>query len=105
MIVKQGVILPSRAEIWPAIVKAEAVYMAHGRPEGTTITSGEDGRHSHTSKHYAGDAVDLRTRYFTAEVAREVARELSAAAGPNYDVILEDTHIHMEYHPKRGASA
>ena len=63
------------------------------------ITSIEDGRHMEGSKHYTGEALDLRTRYFTEEEKRKAAEELANALGSDYDVVVEGDHIHCEYDP------
>ena len=56
------------------------------------VTSGFDGKHSATSLHYKGLAVDLRTRDFT----DEWARYLRNALGSGWDVVVEPDHIHVE---------
>lgn len=66
------------------------------------VTSGRDGRHSDRSLHYLGRAVDLRTRVFTANQAAALRNELADALGPQYDVILESDHIHLEWDPRKG---
>ncbi|MCA1788690.1 MAG: hypothetical protein LC667_02215 [Thioalkalivibrio sp.] len=78
-----------------------------------TVTSGAElsARHSRTSLHYIGHAVDLRTwpmgsfttperhRAAIRSICDEVAQELSFP--PNwFDVVLENTHLHAEYQPK-----
>jgi len=52
------------------------------------------------SKHYEGMAVDLRTFFFTREEVENVATDLHAELGEDYDVVVEPTHIHVEYDPK-----
>ncbi len=63
-----------------------------------TITSGNDGLHMKESKHYENNAIDIRTRDMNNRnrTFKEIKRDL----GVNYDVILEETHIHIEYDPK-----
>lgn len=63
-----------------------------------TITSGTDGKHSNGSKHYVGLAVDIRTRTMKNPDAmfKKIQRVLSAG----FDIVLEGTHIHIEYDPK-----
>lgn len=56
-----------------------------------------NGRHSVGSLHYIGNAADLRTWGIDAELA---CVELRKRLGSEYDVILEDDHIHIEYQPK-----
>ena len=67
------------------------------------ITSGNDGRHSVTSKHYAGNALDIRTRTLPSpeEDGRAIAQRLNQSLGRDFDVIFEGDHIHVEYDPKR----
>ena len=75
--------------------KAEAIWKAHGRPEGVTITCGLNGIHSASSWHYCGCAVDLRTNYFNATERQTVYNELKKAL-PGYDVVWHTSHIHVE---------
>lgn len=63
------------------------------------ITSGADGRHSLTSLHYSGNALDLRRRNL--RNPEGVVERLKDTLGIDYDVILEATHIHVEYQPRR----
>lgn len=86
----------------PGVVKimlvAEDVYDDFGQE--AVVTSLMDGKHKHNSKHYTGEAVDLRTFYFSTEEKEEVANILSDELGSDYDVVLESDHIHCEYDPK-----
>lgn len=65
-----------------------------------TVTSGTDGSHSKNSLHYAGLAVDTRTRDIAKEFHKELTRRLREALGSEFDVVLESDHIHIEYDPK-----
>ena len=60
------------------------------------ITSGKDGTHGNNSLHYEGKAVDLRTW----NVLDALVKQLKAHLGPDYDVVLEKDHIHVELDPK-----
>ncbi len=63
------------------------------------ITSGCDGQHSIKSRHWTGNAIDMRTRDFsTAELRDEIVAKIRKAL-PDFDVCLEDTHLHVEYDP------
>jgi len=66
-----------------------------------TITTGTDGTHMPNSLHYAGYAVDLRTRHLTSEQKEAFRRQLSEALGRHYDVVLHKTHLHVEFDSKR----
>lgn len=74
------------------------------------ITAGTDGKHMATSKHYLGDALDVRTNNFPSKSAKQqFAVALQRELGSDYDVIFEaaDTpneHIHVEYDPKKKAA-
>lgn len=86
-------------EILEAMLVASKVYYAHGYD--TIVTSVLDGKHSKHSLHYTGYALDLRTRHLSSSNDEEViARKIAALLGKDYDVVLESTHIHIEYDPK-----
>ena len=64
------------------------------------ITSARDGKHSTNSLHYVGKALDMRTRDLTDAQIQALAGELREWLGPDFDVVVERTHIHVEYDPK-----
>lgn len=78
-----------------ALLVAERVYQSHGRT--LVVTAGLDGDHKKLSWHYFGSAVDLRTNYFTPAELKLVASELQSELGMPYEVVVEATHIHLEY--------
>lgn len=109
MIFKQGVKIQGLSpEIVMACLVADTVWRDHGRPEGVTITSVVDGVHSKKSLHYAGNskvndlanAIDCRTRYFNDDVKLKVLYDLKLNLTDEFDVVSEDTHIHVEFDPK-----
>lgn len=63
------------------------------------ITAGSDGVHSAKSLHYHGRALDFRTRHVPEHERQGIADLISLALGAEYDVILESTHIHVEWDP------
>lgn len=68
------------------------------------VTSANDSQHKSDSFHYAGQAVDLRTKTFQQSKALLVA-QIKEAVGPDFDVLLENEgtdneHLHIEYDPK-----
>ena len=82
------------------LVIAEGVYKTYGVE--LVITSGSEGKHGVASLHYVGLAVDIRRRDFTTvAVVEEVALKLRRNLGKEFDVVVERTHIHIEYQPKR----
>jgi hypothetical protein len=65
------------------------------------ITSGVDGKHSETSRHYVGLGEDFRIWYLKPEDLPKVAEELQQALGEQYYVRLESDHIHVSFKPRR----
>jgi len=96
---KQGVKL---AQLQPQIVLG--LLAVHSIFEGfgyeLVITSVSDGKHKTNSLHYAGSAVDIRTRDLQASDVPLIISNIKSALGSNFDVIFEVTHIHIEYDPK-----
>lgn len=79
------------------LLVAETVYRHHG--EELTVTSLTDGRHIAKSKHYRGFAFDLRIRDVPASKHQHITSELKDALGTDWDVVLEQDHIHAEFDP------
>ena len=82
-----------------AIFIADQVFAE--RASECVITALADGSHSSTSLHYAGCAVDLRTRHLGPGHAQIIHKELRGRLNMDWDVLLEPDHIHIEYQPKR----
>jgi hypothetical protein len=61
------------------------------------ITSTYEGNHIPSSLHYANLAVDIRC---PKENRARMKNVLANRLGKEYDVILEEDHIHIEYDPK-----
>lgn len=102
MRVKDGVIsqICVHPKIQWAIVEADSIWRRLGRTEGVTVTSLLDGHHKRGSKHYTGEAADLRIRYWTQPQRDLAVKYLVQALGNDFDVVLEPTHIHIEWDPK-----
>ena len=64
------------------------------------VTEGCGGTHSERSRHYDGLALDLRTNHMKADHRLELAVNLSTALGPEFDVVMESDHTHVEWDPK-----
>lgn len=102
---KTGVVLDLQPDMARALPLIEQAHVDAGISRGAFITSGTDGVHRDDSKHYLGLAVDLRTRDLTSgEVTRlttALRRRLNGNGLLNrpYQVIVEGTHIHVEYDP------
>lgn len=101
MRLKPGVsLLGMQPQLIVAWLAAFVVYSRYGVEP--VITSVCDGKHSITSLHYAGCAMDIRTRDFgTEDDARQAAAEINDRLGKDFDVLFEDDHIHIEYQPRR----
>jgi len=90
------------------IIVAEGVFNHYGKE--CVITSLNDSTHMAGSKHYEGNGVDFRIRHLDGDDSEIKSDDLSMAKliisdckyclGPDYDVVLESDHIHMEYDPK-----
>lgn len=79
------------------LMASEKVYWGLGRD--CVVTSLMDGTHMEGSFHYKGLAADLRTNYFNNAQKRIAVKRLKEELGEDYDVVLERTHIHVEYDP------
>ena len=86
-----------------AITAAARVAVRLDAP--SAITAGLDGDHMEGSLHYKGLAIDVRradwpsfTNYSLAETQRDLIRRYLDSE--DFDVIIEGTHIHIEYDPK-----
>ena len=65
-----------------------------------TVTSCIEGNHSKNSLHYSGLAFDMRTRDMTPAQKTACRLSLAEALGEQYDVVLESSHLHIEFDPK-----
>jgi hypothetical protein len=82
-----------------ALIVANEIYLKNSAE--LVITSSNDSRHTRTSLHYNGCAVDLRTRHVQEPTRISIADEIGAALNQDFDVILESDHIHIEWQPRR----
>jgi hypothetical protein len=69
--------------------------------EGLVITSGSDGVHMKGSRHYTGEALDLRCHTMNATIRSALIASLRQALGPQFTVLLEDRgqpqeHLHIQ---------
>jgi len=88
----------SREIIEYAMPIADKICATFGvEPIATSIM---DGTHKVGSLHYLGRAFDLRTRDIVPARREAFRAALRRALGPEYDVVLEDTHIHIEHDAK-----
>lgn len=64
-----------------------------------TLTSCRDGKHSDYSHHYKGLGIDIRVWDIKNRID-SVCERLRERLGPEYQVINEEDHIHVEYDPR-----
>lgn len=84
-------------EILLGIMIAHSVFESLKHP--MTITSITDGDHKAGSLHHTGEAFDLRIHDLEREVQLQVLSLLKEHLGNDFDVVLEQDHIHIEYDP------
>jgi len=100
MKLKSGVCVTGiQPEMILAIIIAQRVY--DDLDTLLVITSCVEGKHSATSLHYAGAAVDLRTRDMSKAAAKRARDDIAAALTSDYDVLWETNHLHLEWQPRR----
>ena len=87
-----------KPEMVMAAMVVASVYDAMGY--STVVTSACDGKHGRGSLHYVGLALDFRTRHVAAGEHDKLRDMVADALGPQFDVVLEETHLHVEYQPK-----
>jgi len=86
-----GLMLPMRK----VLIAVESIYKRMGYD--TVVTSALDGTHSAGSLHYYGYALDFRTRHVAADKISALVDDVKKALGPNYFVLFEGDHLHVDY--------
>ena len=64
------------------------------------VTSIDDSKHGAGSLHPKGAAADLRTRTLKPEQIPVVLSAIRERLTPEFDIIFEGDHFHIEYDPK-----
>lgn len=96
--IKRGVRIPPGIS-GPVILWAvSSIYAKYDKD--CVLTSGIEGKHGWSSEHFKGDAFDFRTRNLPPGVPAKVAQEVRSALGEEFDIVLHETHLHVEYDPK-----
>ena len=90
-------------EILFALVIVESIF--HAYEINPVVTSMRDSLHSKRSKHYSGNAVDIRMKYIS-DTSKQViiTNEIREALTSEFDVLLENVgtesvHLHVEFDP------
>lgn len=98
-----------KAEMYFALGVADRAFADEGQE--CIITSACDGTHLPDSKHYAGEAVDLRNKQLSDDQKTRILAKLERLERYGFDVIDEapkatanttGQHFHVEYDPKQG---
>lgn len=87
-----------KAELIPAMVVAEGLCHEYGVQP--VVTSIADGTHKPFSSHVRGMAFDLRVRDIPETKREGFRRKLESRLTSEFQVILEPTHIHIQFKPK-----
>ena len=88
------------------LLMAAVANVARDLAWNVTITSGTDGSHRSNSKHYSGEALDIRTKNFpTRRAKQEFITAVLLRLGPDYEMFLESEgkpqeHVHVEFDPR-----
>ena len=75
----------------------KAAYQYEFYGEEIVVTSTYEGNHGPGSLHYANQAFDARLPHASADA---IISGMINTMGPEFDVVQEKTHIHIEYDPK-----
>ena len=98
--IKPGVrVFGLRPEIVIALQVADGAFKDIGLD--CTVTCGIEGRHAVASLHYSGCAVDIRTRDVPTDKLGPLRKTIADRLGPDFDVVQEATHFHIELQPKQ----
>ena len=64
------------------------------------ITSARDGEHKPGSKHFSGEAIDIRINDLPRDKINVLYGFIKNSMEKDFDIVLESDHIHIEYDPK-----
>lgn len=92
-----------KPELLFALMAIDSVFRERGVE--MVVTSITDGKHMQGSLHYVGMAADIRLPPLS--LTQYILRQMRMSLGGNpddnrvgeYDVVLENDHIHVEYDP------
>lgn len=85
--------------VYEAIFEVAKIFTKYNKT--LVITSTTDGQHIETSFHYEGRAFDIRTHRIPKTLIRKYADEIRETlikkVSKCFQVIIEETHIHIEF--------
>ena len=89
-----------QGDLQPIVAKARGrvARIFFKRGEDLFITSIRDGIHGDITLHYDGWAFDIR--FPRHNPIQDVLAEIKETLGPDFDIIVESDHIHIEYDPE-----
>lgn len=102
MILKKGVRIKGiKPETVMGIMFAESIWKTSlDRNDPMIITSITDGKHMNGSLHYKGYGFDIRTNFLTSAQKSIFFDALKNHMDLEFDIVLEISHIHVEFDPK-----
>ena len=103
ILLKHGVsINECRREILIALITKIAPWFEDFDVDCVITSASENFKHSaERSKHYCGDALDIRSRELSDRQQVELAKALEKELRDDFVVILEKDHFHIHYAPRR----
>ena len=103
MVIKKGVEIKYLTP--PMLEIMKAVFEVWNYPGVIPVlTSSFDGQHMNGSYHYAGLALDFRTNSISPLDREDFAKKLQEELGDDFDVVLENSHLHVEFDPEENPS-
>ncbi len=84
-------------EILFGIIIIKEVFRDYGLE--FTLTSVTDGKHMVSSRHYIGQAADVRSRDIPEELIPQLLKTMKERLGECFDIVFEGDHFHLEYDP------
>jgi hypothetical protein len=98
---KKGVKIKGvQPELMLAAQIVDGIYSSYNNSE-CVITAARDGTHMTKSFHYVGYALDFRIRHIPEGWRDKLYRDICRALGDEFDVVLEKTHVHVEFDPTK----
>jgi len=99
--IKRGVNIKTlKPQIVLGLQVVNEVYLRHSVKE-CWITSADDSKHSRQTLHDFGYACDIRIWNIPEGINRiNMVKEIKKYLGKQFDVVLEEDHIHLEFDPR-----
>lgn len=96
---KPGVVINGISlKMLQGVCYAAEMYEILGLP--FVVTSIMEGVHKEGSRHFSGNAIDIRTSNVPRKTWLKIVEELTDYLPKSFQIVLEIDHIHIEYDPK-----